>query len=120
MPRRENRRATRAETRRQEAAAAARDESPNEDEEVRPRDLGVTVGAALVSAGVRWDDRIWRARGELGRVDYRSVYRLKLWWNHNGSGEVITRSIRALVDKVAARLARFPVKTSSIGGWTST
>ncbi len=73
-------------------------------------DLGVTVGAALASAGVRWDDRIWRARGGRGRVDYRSVYRLKLWWNHNGSGEVITRSIRAQVDKVAARLARFPVQ----------
>ena len=42
-------------------------------------DLGVTVGAALASAGVRWDDRIWRARGGRGRVDYRSVYRLKLW-----------------------------------------
>jgi hypothetical protein len=73
-------------------------------------DLGVTVGAALASAGVRWDDRIWRARGGRGRVDYRSVYRLKLWWNHNGSGEVITRSIRAQVDKVAARLARFPAQ----------
>jgi hypothetical protein len=73
-------------------------------------DLGVTVGAALASAGVRWDDRIWRARGGRGRVDDRSVYRLKLWWNHNGSGEVITRSIRAQVDKVAARLARFRVQ----------
>ena len=73
-------------------------------------DLGVTVGASLTSAGVRWDDRIWRVRGGRGRVDYRSVYRLKLWWNHNGSGEVITRSIRAQVDKTAARLARFPVQ----------
>ncbi len=35
---------------------------------------------------------------------------LKLWWNHNGSGEVITRSIRAQVDKFAARLARFPAQ----------
>ncbi len=38
------------------------------------------------------------------------MYRLKLWWNHNGSHEVITRSIRAQVDKVAARLARFPAQ----------
>ena len=73
-------------------------------------DLGVTVGGAMASAGVRWDDRVWRARGGRGRVDYRSVFRLKLWWNHNGSGEVITRSIRAQVDKVAARLARFSVQ----------
>ena len=43
-------------------------------------------------------------------MDYRSVYRLKLWWNHNRSGEVITRSIRDQVDKVAARLARFPAQ----------
>ncbi len=37
-------------------------------------DLGVTVGATLASAGVRWDDRIWRARGGRGRADYRSVF----------------------------------------------
>jgi hypothetical protein len=36
----------------------------------------MTVGAALTLAGgVRWDDRIWRARGGRDRVDYRSVYR---------------------------------------------
>jgi hypothetical protein len=73
-------------------------------------DLGATVRPALDSAGVRWDDHIWRAKGGRGRIDYRSVYRLKLWWNHNGLGEVLTRSLRAQVERVEARLAHFPVR----------
>ncbi len=97
-----------AERRAREAYLAERLETKRIHLGIPLEELGTTMGGSRGTAGVTWDIRIWRTKGGKGKKGNLIEGRSKLWWNHYGSGEVRARSLKKEIEKLTARLAKFP------------
>jgi hypothetical protein len=102
-----------AERRAREAYLAERLETKRIHLGIPLAELGTTVGGGVGRAGVTWDIRIWRSQGGKGKKGNLIEGRSKLWWNHYGSGEVRARSLKKEIEKLTARLSKFPNPAST-------
>ena len=65
----------------------------------------VMAGQRPGGRGVLWDTRVWASLGGKGKVGSSRVFRLKLWWDHMGTGSVRSRALQAKLARTVVRVA---------------